>query len=435
MIAAIDSVARLALERGPIAGLSIAVMQEGDLVVSKGYGFADLENAVAASETTIYNIASVTKLLTATAVMNLVDSRVLNLDDDLTTLLPAFPNPAQGRRITLRHLLSHTSGLRDYEDADTERWTTEGTPLTPAFVLDFLRHRPLDFNPGSAFSYSNSGFYLLGLIVEHATGQDFGAYVRARVTRPLGLTDTFYCDEALHPERMADGYEIDGNRMVPGRLYTAAGIIGDGGMCSTVGDLVRLPRALRSGRMLSEIVLDEMTKPTTISSGGSVDYGLGTRLGRLDGHRLWGHTGGMGTYWAVLADYPDDAVTIAVLVNTDGAAEDALTIEGRIARAVIGLDEPRLQDIALSTEDIGRFSGLYTDGATTVRLYEEGGRFLRAVQNSDRDPRALVHQGHAHFGWSEFPMDRLVVHVKGDQVLGLSEYYNGVFATFRRPVH
>ena len=433
-MATIDSIAATALVQGPIAGMSIAVMRGDDLIVSRGYGFADLEKGVVATADTVYDIASVTKLLTAAAIMRLVDAGRLRLEDDLATRLPVFPNREQGRRITVRHLLSHTSGLHDYEAADTERWLAEGTPLTESFVLDFLRDRPLDFEPGTRWSYSNSGFYLLGLIIQHLTGRDYGRYVREEIALPLGLTDTFVCDQPLALDRRTRGYRPGEGALVPSRLFTPRNIMGDGGLCSTAVDLARLPGALRQRNVLSKAALAGMMQPTELAGGVAVDYGLGVRRGVLAGHPLWGHTGGMRTYWAVLVDYPDDDVIVVVIVNTDGAEADALTIEGRIARAVLDLGEPALRDLPLSQDEIQVYSGLFEDGTSRVRFLGEDSRLRRAAQDSSHPPRSMLHQGNGVFGWSEYPMDRIVFHVAGGRTVGVSEYYNGLFATFRRAV-
>jgi CubicO group peptidase (beta-lactamase class C family) len=292
--------------------------------------------------------------------------------------------------------------------------------------------RPLDFTPGSALSYSNTGYFLLGLIIERATGRSFGTFVRDEIAAPLGLADTALCDAARKTGRTVRGYEVSDGALVPGRLYLLPDLVGDGGVCSTVTDLARLPGALLDGDVLSPAALARMTTPTEIADGVRLDYGLGVRLGVLDGHRVWGHTGGMGSYWSVLAHYPDDDLTLVVLVNTDGAAEDALTIEGDVARVVLGLGEPALEDLPLSPPERRRFIGLYEDGSESVRIGEAGGRLERTVEG--RGSRRLLHQGDGVFGWPEYPMDRFVFHVVNGRARGVSEYYNGLFATYRRAV-
>lgn len=433
-IAAIDSIAHAALHEGPIAGLSIAVLQRGDLLVDKGYGLANVQDAVPASAATRYDIASVSKLFTAAAIMRLVETKQLRLEDTLTSVLPSFPNREQGERITVRHLLSHTSGLKDYEAADTERWLKDSTPLNEAFVQSFLRDRPLEFEPDSRWSYSNSGYYLLALIIEHVTGRSYGAFIHEEIAEPLSLTQTALCDDLAGSKHATVGYEPHAERLTPSKLYVPRNIVGDGGLCSTASDLVRFPRALRAGTIVSQAAVTAMMKPTVLTTGLAVDYGLGVRRGELEGRNLWGHTGGMRSYWASLMDFPQDEVTIAVLVNTDGANEDALTIAGHVAQVVLGLAEPALKDLALSEHDIRRIGGSYGDGTNRLTFFADGTRLMRAVANSAQPPRPLLHQGEGRFARADYPMDRAVFHLRGDRCMGVSEYYNGMFATFWAPI-
>ncbi|MDX1531471.1 MAG: serine hydrolase domain-containing protein, partial [Rhodothermales bacterium] len=311
----IDSIAQAALDDGPLAGLSIAVMRDGEVRHARGYGLADIETGRPVTAETLFNVASVGKIIAAAAVLRLVDEGTLSLDDDLASLLPAFPNPEQGRQITLRQLLNHTSGLNDYVPADLERWKQSREPLDPSFVLDYVRDRPLDFEPGTDYSYTNTGFYLAGLIVERVSGSSWGDYVLREVAAPLGLHSVVLCDEA--GARRTTVYDRTDAGLVVSVVGAEQGIRGDGGLCMNVLDLARLPHALRTSGLLSASSLEEMLRPTVLADGLVVDYGLGVARGVLHGHPLWGHLGGAeGSLAATLIHYPDDDVTIAVVVNT-----------------------------------------------------------------------------------------------------------------------
>jgi CubicO group peptidase (beta-lactamase class C family) len=430
-VAQIDAIAAAALAEGPVAGLSIAVVRGNDVIVSKGYGYADLAAKVPATADTIYDIASVTKLITAVAIMKLAQAGKLDLDADLASLLPEFPDAEQAKKITVQHLLSHTSGLADYVVAHTEYWLAGGKPVDAAYVLDFLAGRPLEFEPGNQWSYSSTGFYLLGMIVERASGKPYGQYVRDEIAIPLGLAATAPCDDVFGTAPATRGYDVTESGLTPGRLIGAPNIVADGGLCSTVRDLARLPAALARGDVVSAASLAQMKEPTTLASGVAVDYGLGVRRGMLEGHALWGHTGGMENYWAVLAHYPDDDVTIAVLVNTEGGDADALIVEGYVARAVLQLGEPILADLPVTYGEATAYRGTYQRGPDLFHVYPYAGHLRRAIEGSGRPHRKLLHQGQGSFAFSvEYPMDRLVFHVAGDRAVGASEYYNGVFAAY-----
>lgn len=425
--ARVDAIARQALEDGPIAGLSIAVARGEEVLIGRGYGVADVERRIPAGVHTLYPIASITKLITAAGVVKLAESGEVELDGDLGSLLPGALDPEQARRITLRHLLSHTSGLVDYESADTERWLREGTPLDAAFVLGFLEGKPLEFEPGSSWAYSNSGYYLAGLILERIGGRDYGTLIRERVAGPLGLDDTALCDDV----RATRGYEPAADGFRRSRIYEAPSIRADGGLCSTVLDLVALPRSLARSGWLSERSLKLMLGPTRLGNGTLIDYGLGVRRGSLEGRSLWGHTGGMVTYWSTVAYYPEEDVTIAVLVNTDGADSDALVVEGLVARAVFGLADARLADRKLPRAVAKQLGGTYGVGSDVIEVVSHGKRIELRTSGQAPGLRPLLLQRDGSFGYEAYPMDRVIFHKLRGAPVGLSEYHNGIFATYR----
>lgn len=447
----VDTIAEAALRDGPVAGLSIAIFRNSREILASGYGFSDLDRRQPATAETRYDIASVSKLFTALAILKLVDEGVLGLDDHVATRLPAFPNPDQGA-ISLRQLLNHTSGLNDYEAADFVRMLhaeAPPEPLTPAFVLDYLAGRPLDAPPGAEWQYTNSGFYLAGLIIEQATGTPWGEYVRQAIALPLGLSDTLPCDE-LRPDQRSAGYESTDAGFERSAVYAEAGVQGDGGLCSTARDLARLPAALAEHSLLPEKLLAEMLRPTVLADGVTVDYGLGVRLGRIDGHPLWGHTGSvLLTYASVVAHYPEDGVTIVVLVNTSNTQADALVVEGGIAREVLGMttslaaatfEYPAFETASLyDGEYVGdrRFDiqailgGSVPPGRERFRILRKDGVFQRLVltPGAEGPPLELVYTGNHSFGRADWPMDRFVFDIEAGRARGYSEYYNGMFVT------
>lgn len=431
----IDSIAHAAPADGPIAGLSLAVMQGGKMLHAEGYGWADIENQIPATTETIYDIGSVGKILAAVAVLTLVDNGRLDLDAALTTVLPAFPNPEQGRRITLRQLLNHTSGLNDYVVADRERWETTLEPLSPTFVLEYVRNRPLDFEPGTHYSYTNTGFYLAGLIVEHVTGQRWGDYVVEEVARPLGLHSVFLCDDVV--DRSAIGYEVidDGLVRTEGE-YVQLGIQGDGGLCANVLDLARLPNALLTSGLLSERSLNELLHPTRLADGVVVDYGLGVARGMLEGRPLWGHLGGAeNSLIAAVIHYPEDDITIAVLVNTLFGEVGPLLLEGYVASEVFELGEDVLEAQSASSEILGAYTGEYVRGnGSRFHVVVDDGRLAFIESEGDQPSMHLPYLGNHTFGIPAYPMDRFVFQRANRHTLGYSLYLNGLFTGFHRRI-
>ena len=425
----IDVVASTALREGPIAGLSIAVTRGGDVVHARDYGVSGLDPSAGAEG--LYDLASVTKLLVAAAVLTLVDAGQLDLQDDLASLLPEFPNIEQARTIKLRHLLNHTSGLSDYVDAEIERWNQTQEPLRPEFVLDYARARPLDFEPGTNWRYTNTGFYLAGLIIERTSGRSWSEYTLEAVARPLGLQGIVLCDDlGAEPP---PGFEVTGTQLAPSREAAEEGVGADGGLCGCALDMARLPRALSSSGLLSATSLAAMLRPTVLTSGLSVGYGLGVALGSLEGNSLWGHLGGNGaSYISTLAHYPDQDVTIAVLVNTLYGEVGALQVEASVARLVLGFDEPTLSDDALTSSEQAAHVGRYVGdrGPRSFTIAAHGDRIVRRTPTDPDTSLPLLRQRSDVFGREDWPLDRLVFHRRGGLSAAVSLYYNGFFDGF-----
>lgn len=433
--ARIDAIAQNALDDGPIAGLSIAVVQDGEMLHARGYGLADTGVGTPVTTETLFNAASVGKIIAAAAVLRLVDEGRLDLDDDLATLLPSFPNPEQGRQISLRQLLNHTAGLNDYVAASYDRWKETGQPLDPSFVLDYVRGRPLDFAPGTHWIYSNTGFYLAGLILERVTGRPWGAYVIEEIARPLGLDSVVLCDEAGTARSV--GYDVTDDGFVPSVQDAERGVRGDAGLCATALDLARLTSALTTSGLLSDESLDVMLAPTVLANGIVVDYSLGVARGTLDGHALWGHVGGnSSSNVAALVHYPEADLSIAVLVNTRFGEVGALMIEAEVARLVLGLGKPTLANLPLDPKAQARYLGTYVGdrGDWRYHIVADDERLARVSAEDTTSVTPLLRQnGHA-FGRADWPMDRFVFHFQDDRARAYSIYYNGLFGGLYRRI-
>lgn len=421
--ARIDSIARAARADGPLAGLSIAVARDGEPVLVGTWGVADAASGAEVDRSTVYEIASVTKLLTGITAAVLAGEGILALDAPLPELLPELSGVPHASRIRMRHLLTHTSGLEDFEPAVIDAWLENRELAGADAALDAARREP-EFVPGASWAYSNTGFRLVGEAIARLEGEPYAAVVRERVTAPLGLDDTRLCDERPDDPRRARIHEIGEDGFEVSRFDRMPGFTSEGGLCATVEDLVRLPTALATRDLLPSSALERFLTPTTLSNGISVDYGLGVRLGEVDGHAAWGHTGGMGTYWAVLIHFPAEGVTIAVLQNTEGAGEDALTVAGAVIRAALGPGPPTLEPREIG--DLSRFAGRYDDegGGFDIALVGDSLVRIRGARH------ALIPLRPREFGWRPFPMDRFRFHEVDGQVVGVSEYYNGLFGAY-----
>ncbi len=412
--AAVDALAADALLKGPIAGLSIAVFSHGAPVVAKGYGFADVDAQNPAAAETSYPIASVSKHFTAALVLRLADQGKLGLDDALSRF---FPNarPAIGA-LTIRHLLDHTSGL------------TRGGPAPRPAALSVVRRGGTARPQGEDWDYSNYNFSLLGLALEQVSGKEYARLVQDELAAPLGLTGTGYCEDGSALPGRGRDYLSGGKTLTPTPYWTEAKFFAAGGLCATVVDLVRFEKALEDGRVVSPAMLQAMRTPSRLPDGLEADYGFGTRLGYTGGHRKLGHTGGGQSNKAVLARYPDDDVTIAVLMNTERAEArvTATDIEEGVERLFFGLADPSPGSPAADPA-LGRFAGEYRGHFRPVRVSWEGGALALRPGLRRRPFSRLAAAGPGLFFVEDEPDQELRFQTRGDAVLGYGRYHNGWF--------
>jgi len=330
----LDELVRLS-ERGEgIAGVSVAVMSHGQPVLVRAYGLADVLEQEPMQAEHVFRIGSITKTFTAAAILRLEAQGQLALEDPITQYVPELTG---ANDVTLRHLVTHTSGVPNYTDLPWyERHQTEKTP--PASVLEQLASLPLAFPPGSRHAYSNSGFYLLGLVIEKVSGQSYAAYLESEIFAPAGLGSTRYCpDEQSYP-RAARGYAREDGLLSAPQPVSMTLPFAAGALCSTALDLVRWFEGLSHGKVIGVEAFARMRSPVTLADGTSSAYGLGLQLGELEGHSRVGHGGGIWGFRAHADYYPADDLYVVVLVNTQGDAPRRLA--ERLARRVLHLDEP-----------------------------------------------------------------------------------------------
>ena len=296
---------------GQVPGASVLVLEDGDAVFQRSYGLADLEAGVASSPATNYRLASVSKQFTAASVLLLIEDGVLTLDDRVRRWLPTLPVAAEG--ITLRHLLSHTSGLVDYEDLLPP---DQARQIHDADVLRLLeREDRLYFPAGSDYRYSNSGYALLALVVERASGQRFAAFLQARIFSPLGMTATLAREDEGPPVTdRAFGYTLVGDRWERTDQSTTSAVLGDGGIYSSITDLAKWDAAWYDDRLLSAPSRALAVQASTATPEPDVaHYGFGWRL---QGRMQW-HSGESIGFRNVLLRFPAQRLTVIVLSNRD----------------------------------------------------------------------------------------------------------------------
>jgi CubicO group peptidase (beta-lactamase class C family) len=309
----IDIYARSFIAKRNIPGLSLAVVRAGKLIKVAGYGMANLELPVPAAPETVYEIGSITKQFTAEAVMLLVEEGKLGLDDTLAKHLDALPPTWQP--LTLRQLLTHTSGLKDWEADHLLSFRRE---YSAADFIALMSPFALDFAPGEGWSYTNTAYPLLGMVVAQASGKPYDAFVEERIFKPLEMRATHFSrPEDILPHR-AGGYVDQGGRLQKGEPLRPRLVEPNGGILSSVLDLAKWERVLYTERLLKRASLNQMQTLSRLRNGKPTPSGIGVFVDTVRGHRLIVHNGStMGGFSSVFYHYPDDHLTVIVLCNID----------------------------------------------------------------------------------------------------------------------
>lgn len=331
---AVDARVEQFLRDHQVPGLSLAIVRAGAVVKSRGYGKASLELDAPATERTVYQIGSISKTFTAAAVMLLVGEGKLRLDDRVGAFVEEDALPRAIQDLTLERLISHTSGVRSF--SEIESFSYRRDYRWPEF-LKLVGSRPLDFEPGSRFHYSNSGPPLASLAVANAAGVPFERFVAERVFRPLGMDATRYEDEeAIVPER-ASGHRLINGALRKGIPVRPKVIAASGGIVSNVLDLVRYDAALDGDRLLPQSTLKSMWTPVTLTDGQPSSYGLGWSLVPYQGHARVHHGGSTaGGFEASFMRFPELKLSVIVLSNRQSAPV------GKLATDLAEMIEPPL---------------------------------------------------------------------------------------------
>jgi CubicO group peptidase (beta-lactamase class C family) len=315
----IDAVVRAEMTRQRIPGVAVAVVHEGKVVKLQGYGYANVEHAVPVTPDTIFQSGSIGKQFTSTLVMLLVEDGKIALDDPITEYLPGAP--AEWQDVTVRHLLTHTSGIGEYTDGaiDYRRDYTERELVEMAFL------RPLDFPPGSSWSYSNTGYLLLGAIVRQVTGQFYGDQLRLRVFQPLGMQTARVISEADIVPHRAAGYQlVDGELKNQDWVAPSINTTADGALYLSLRDYVAWDRGLRAGALLKPSSWAQVFQPVRLTSGATYPYGFGWSVEQIAGQRVQRHGGAWQGFETYIARYLGDDLTIVALTNLSDAEPSAI---------------------------------------------------------------------------------------------------------------
>jgi CubicO group peptidase (beta-lactamase class C family) len=347
----------------PGPGCSAAVSLNGETVFEKAFGLAEIEHNVPNSPQTIFESGSVAKQFTASALVLLQQEGKLSLDDPVRKYIPELPD--YGVPLTIRHLLNHTSGIRDWGTVMSLTGAGRGDRvITQDLAFDVITHqKALDFKPGAEYSYSNSGYNLAAIIVERVSKQKFSDFLIERLFKPLGMNNSSIRDDyrRIVPGR-AQAYSRQGNG--PWRLdMPFMNVYGNGGMLTTVGDWLKW-NAMLDSRSLGAALVEALETRGVLNDGRKIIYALGLEVDRYKGLRDVSHGGATAGYQTFLARYPDNKVSVAVLCN--GTSPSAGGIAANITDEIFGPypEAPKTEPVTVSEEELKKFAGLWRNEKT-----------------------------------------------------------------------
>lgn len=347
----------------PGAALLVA---RGDEVLYRGArGAASVELGVPLTADHVFRIGSVTKQFAAAAVLKLAEDGKLSLDDPLVKFVPGYPG---GDKVTVRMLLDHTSGIASYTGIEGHMASGVRLDLDTRALIDVFRDHEVDFAPGTDWRYNNSGYVLVGAVIEAASGRPWHAYLYDAILAPAGLAHTRWGDDGAIIAMHARGYTRNAGKPAPAALLSMTQPHAAGALVSTVDDLLRWNRALHGGRVLSEAGHRAMVTPAGKAAGH--DYGYGIVAGELHGQPLYQHGGGIFGFASQLMYLPESELTVAVLRNSDAGDEgrNPGELARRVAAFALGEPYPEAKEVAVDPGTLASAQGVYRIDADNTRV-------------------------------------------------------------------
>ena len=357
-------------------GAAALVIDKGEVVLRKGYGTANLELAVPMAPDMVFEVGSVTKQFTAAAILLLQEQGKLRVEDEITKVLPDYPT--HGEKITIEHLLTHTSGIPSYTGLPEwrPRWRED---MKVEDVIALFKDKPLEFKPGERWQYSNSAYILLGAIIEKVSGKSYEQFVEEEIFQKLGMSHSRYGHTEEIIPRRATGYTRgDGeNGFRHANYLSMTQPYAAGSLMSTVDDLAIWDRALAGEKLLKKASLERMFTSAKLSSGRPTRYGYGLAVYELEGRRVQDHGGGIFGYTSFVLRVPAERLFVAILSNSDSLTTSPDVLALRIAAKALGKPLEERQTVTLDEKTLDEYVGVYRfDPETTRTITREGSKLF-----------------------------------------------------------
>jgi len=340
-------------------GAALLVAKDGQVLVRKAYGMADLELGVPLEPDMVFRIGSMTKQFTSVAILMLMEQGKLSLSDPITKFLPDYPT--QGKTITVEHLLTHTSGIQSYTDMAS--WLPlMRKDMSLAELIDIFKDQPMQFAPGERWRYNNSGYILLGAIIEKITGTTYATFLQKNIFDPLGLKHTTYGSSTRVIPRRIPGYGPGiNNTFLNADFISMSQPYAAGSLLSSVDDLAVWNEALLAGKLIKRETLERAWTPYKLADGTSTGYGYGWMIGSYEGHRRIEHGGGIPGFTSDVILFPEDRLCVIMLTNSAVPGRAPSPLAFRIA--ALALAKPYQEPVAvtLPADDLAPLAGIYAN--------------------------------------------------------------------------
>jgi D-alanyl-D-alanine carboxypeptidase len=414
----IDDFVKAEMQKRNLTGVSLAVIKDGKIIKAEGYGLANVELNVPVRPETVFKIGSVSKQLIAAGIMLLVEEGKISLDDKIGKFLEGTPDT--WKEITVRHLLTHTSGIvREAPGFDPFKIQSDADVIKTAYPL------PLRFSPGEKYEYCNVGYFSLAEIIRKVSGKPWADFLNERVFSPLEMKATRTTTMKDLVENRANGYVRKGGKLENAEDYSA--LRPSGAFLSTVLDLAKWDAALYTDKILKQSTLDQMWTPVKLNSGETFPYGFGWQLTGVEGHKRVHHGGSLPGFRAAIARFTDDKLTVVVLTNVDHADPSNLALD--VAALYIPELLPKRVAVKVDPKIFDIYAGQYqTTPSTTLIITREGDKLIMQ-QSAGAEKRELLPENETSFFINEnqrltyrFIKDEkgqvssMAVHVSGNEV-------------------
>ena len=337
-------------------GATVVVMKDGKVLLRKAYGLANLSNKETLQADHVMRLGSITKQFTAVAILQLIEAGKITLNDPVTKFFPDYPET--GKTVTIEHLLTHTSGIPSYT-GKPGFVASANKDISVSGMVDSFKNDALEFEPGSTFRYNNSGYFLLGAIIEKVSGETYANYVAKHIFTPLGMNNTAHEGHERSQQARAQGYSQRTDSFEPSMKISMTQPYAAGSLTSTVDDLAKWDAAISAGKLLKADSWKRAFTSYKLKNGQDTNYAYGWGVGEFEKQPMISHGGGIPGFSTFALRLPKDKVFVAVLNNADGGLPQPEMIATRLAAAAIGKPIPEFKAINVDEKTLDQYVGMY----------------------------------------------------------------------------